>query len=248
MKYAVISDIHAHLAALQAVLRDAQEQGCTHTACLGDIVGYYNKPKECVDLIRQMNIPCVKGNHDEYCSSEEALEGFKPPAPEMVAWTRNQLAEGDRRWLGGLPLILNVSGFTIVHGSLDGPERWGYVFDKLAAAASLAWQKTPVCFFGHTHVAVAFVRDTMVRGGTFSKFRVEPGKQYFINVGSVGQPRDGTKQATYVTYDLDEGLIELRRVNSAPPEPPPDGGESVPWPTDPRGPRPHLRSLAEPEE
>ena len=100
-----------------------------------------------------------------------------------------------------------------MHATLDGPQRWGYVFDRLAAAASFTYQNTGVCFFGHTHVPVAFVRDSMVRGGTYSKFKTEPGKKYFINVGSVGQPRDGNPKASYVVYDLDEGSIEIRRLD-----------------------------------
>jgi predicted phosphodiesterase len=95
---------------------------------------------------------------------------------------------------------------------LDRPELWGYVFDKSAAAASIAHQKTAVCFFGHTHVPVAFVRDSMVRGGTYTKFKIEPSKQYFINVGSVGQPRDNNPNAAYVIYDIDNETIELRRL------------------------------------
>ena len=106
-----------------------------------------------------------------------------------------------------------VTSFTIVHATLDGPQRWGYVFDKLAAAASFTYQNTAVCFFGHTHVPVAFIRDSMVRGGTYSKFKVEPGKKYFVNVGAIGQPRDNNPKAAYVVYDMDEGTIELRRLD-----------------------------------
>jgi len=112
-----------------------------------------------------------------------------------------------------LRYIRLVASFTIVHATLDGPQRWGYVFDKLAAAASFTYQNTSVCFFGHTHVPVAFIRDAVVRGGTYSKFKVEPGKKYFVNVGSVGQPRDGNPKAGYVVYDLEEGSIELRRLD-----------------------------------
>ena len=101
----------------------------------------------------------------------------------------------------------------MVHATLDGPQRWGYVFDKLMAAASFTYQNTSVCFFGHTHVPVAFVRDAVVRGGTYSKFRVEAGRKYFVNVGSVGQPRDGKPKAAYVIYDLDESSIEIRRLD-----------------------------------
>ena len=90
---------------------------------------------------------------------------------------------------------------------------WGYVFEKLAAAASFTYQTTPVCFFGHTHVPLVFIRDSNVRGCTYSKFKVEPGRKYLVNVGSVGEPRDGDPKAAYVIYDLSEASIELRRVS-----------------------------------
>lgn len=213
MKYAIIADIHANLEALEAVLQDIKQQDCTHTACLGDIVGYNANPKECLDIIRALNIPCVKGNHDHYCGGDEPLDSFNPRAAEAVRWTRKQLTEEDRRWLRNLKLIDVLDGFTIVHATLDEPSRWAYVFDRLAAAAHLAFQSTPVCFFGHTHVPVAFVRGSTVRGGTYSKFQVEQGRQYFINPGSVGQPRDGNPKAAYATYELESGWVELRRVD-----------------------------------
>src|SRR6266571_1548951 len=212
MRFAIIADIHANLEAFQVVLDDIQQQQCTHYACLGDVVGYNANPKECLDIVRQMNIPCVKGNHDEYCSTDEPLDGFNPAAAEAVNWTRKQLSPEDRQWLRELKYVRMVTSFTIVHATLDGPQRWGYVFDKLAAAASFTYQNTAVCFFGHTHVPVAFIRDSVVRGGTYSKFKVEPGKKYFVNVGAIGQSRDGVAKATYVIYDLDEGSIELRRL------------------------------------
>jgi diadenosine tetraphosphatase ApaH/serine/threonine PP2A family protein phosphatase len=213
MKYAIIADIHANWEALTAVLEDAKAQNPTHYVCLGDVVGYNANPKECLLKIREMNIPCVKGNHDEYCSIDEQLEGFNPNAAEAVHWTRRQLSAEDREWLRDLKYTKMVANFTIVHATLDAPQRWGYVFDKLQAAASFPYQTTPVCFFGHTHVPVAFMRDTVVRGGTFSKFKVDPAKKYFVNVGAVGQPRDNNPKAAYVIYDLDTATIELRRVD-----------------------------------
>ncbi len=213
MKYAIIADIHANLEAFQVVLDDINKQKCTHIACLGDVVGYNANPKECLDIVRQMNIPCIKGNHDEYCSTEEELEGFNPNAAEAVAWTRQQLNDEDKKWLRDLKYVRLVTNFTIVHATLDQPQRWAYVFDKLMAAASFTYQNTAVCFFGHTHVPLAFVRDSQVRGGTYSKFKVEPGRKYFVNVGAVGQPRDGIPKAGYVVYDMDEGSIELRRLD-----------------------------------
>ena len=213
MKYAVIADIHANLEALEVVLDDTKAQKVTHYCCVGDVVGYNANPKECLDIIRDMGMPCVKGNHDEYCSSEESLDGFNPHAAEAVNWTRRQLNEVDRQWLREMKYVRLVASFSMVHATLDGPGRWGYVFDKLAAAASFTYQNTSVCFFGHTHVPVAFIRDSVVRGGTYSKFKVEPGRKYFVNVGSVGQSRDGVAKATYVIYDLDEQTIELRRLD-----------------------------------
>jgi len=213
MKYAIIADIHGNLEAFNVVLEDIKAQNCTHVACLGDVVGYNANPKECLDIVRSMNIPCVKGNHDEYCSSEEDLEGFNPHAAEAINWTRKQLTADDHKWLRELKYLRLVSNFTIVHATLDMPQRWGYVFDKLAAAASFTYQNTSVCFFGHTHVPVAFIRDSVVRGGTYSKFKVEPGRKYFVNVGAVGQPRDGNPKAGYVVYDMDESTIELRRLD-----------------------------------
>lgn len=213
MKYAVIADIHANLEAFEVVLDDARSQNCTHYCCVGDVVGYGANPRECLEIVRRMNMPCVKGNHDEYCSTEEDLEGFNPHAAEAVQWTRTQLNEDERKWLRDLKYVRLVASFSMVHATLDQPERWGYVFDKLMAAASFTYQNTSVCFFGHTHVPVAFIRDSVVRGGTYSKFRVEPGRKHFVNVGSVGQPRDNNPKAAYVVYDLNEGSIELRRLD-----------------------------------
>ena len=195
------------------VLEDCKQQKCTHYVCLGDVVGYGANPKECLDIIRGMNIPVVKGNHDEYIGSDDNPDGFNDAAAEAVNWTRQQLTEDDRKWLRDLKYFRLVANFSIVHATLDAPQRWGYVFEKLEAAASFTYQNTPVCFFGHTHVPVAFVKDVGVRGGTYSRFRVELGKKYFVNVGSIGQPRDGNPKAAYVIYDLNQQTIELRRLD-----------------------------------
>ena len=212
MKYAIIADIHGNIDALQVALEDIRAQNATHIVCLGDVVGYNARPRECLQIVRDMGIPCVKGNHDEYCSSDEHLEGFNPHAADAVHWTRNQLTDDDKKWLRELKYSRMAANFTMVHATLDAPERWGYVFDKLAAAASFPYQTTQMCFFGHTHVPVAFMRDTVVRGGTYSKFKVDPSKKYFINVGAIGQPRDNNPKSAYVLFDMDAGTIELRRL------------------------------------
>src|ERR1044071_1644464 len=116
MKYAIIADIHANLEALNTVLADIKTQNCTHVACLGDVVGYNANPKECLDIVRAMNIPVVKGNDDEYCSTENDLEGFNPHAAEAINWTRDQLTADGRQWLRDLKYIrlVRIKSFEIV--------------------------------------------------------------------------------------------------------------------------------------
>lgn len=213
MKFAIISDIHANLEALQAVLADSKEQKCTHYAFLGDFVGYCADPKACIEIVRAMNAPCVKGNHDESCATALPLYGWNPIAAKAVHWTRKQLDEDDRQWLQNLPYARQVADFTIVHSTLDRPDQWQYVFDEVAAAENFPHQKTQLCFFGHTHVPVAFVCDTVVRGGTFTRLKIERGKKYFVNPGSSGRPRDRNLNAAYVVYDMNEGTVELRRIS-----------------------------------
>src|SRR6266550_7700670 len=212
VKFAILGDIHANLEALMAVLSDARDQGCADFACVGDIVGYNANPRECLAIIRDIGMPCVKGNHDEFASTTGGLENLNPRAACSLLWTRQQLLETEKSWLRDLKYVRAVASFSIVHATLDAPHRWGYVFDKLAAAASFTYQNTSVCFYGHTHLPMAFVRDNFVRDGSYSRLRVEPGHKSFVNVGSVGEPRDGILLAAYVTYELSHGLIELRRV------------------------------------
>ena len=212
MRLAILSDIHANLEALDAVLADARERRCTQFVCLGDVVGYNANPRECVARIRELDCPVVKGNHDEEATLSTSSEHFNELAERAIEWTRNTLTEQDKEWLRGLPLQKRAHDFTIVHATLDTPGQWGYVFSNLDAAASFTYQRTALCFFGHTHVPMVFVRDQGVRQQRIEHVRIEPGKKYFINVGSVGQPRDGNWRAAYSIYDDANNLVELVRV------------------------------------
>jgi len=214
MKFAILSDIHANVDALQVVLQDTKAQGCTHYVCLGDIVGYGPNPRECLHLIQELKCPTVIGNHDEYCAKDHALTGFNPMAADGIKWTREQLSEEEKQWLGNLKYVRDVDPFTIVHATLDLPDRWAYVFDKLAAAASFNYQHTAVCFNGHTHIPIAFIRTpTGIQGGLYTKIKIEVARKYFINVGSIGQPRDRNPKTAYCTFDLINNIIELRRLD-----------------------------------
>lgn len=213
MRIAIYSDVHANLEAFRAIVDDALEQRCTKFICLGDIVGYNADPEACVELVRTLGGPVVKGNHDEYASLDQVAKDITPRAEVALRWTRNQLSDDSKTWLAQQKLVGQVDHFTIVHATLDMPEKWGYVFNNLDAAASFSYQTTPVAFFGHTHASRAYLRSEKVESIALDKLRIVPGQKYFINVGSVGQPRDGDWRAAYVVYDLDNRWVELRRVD-----------------------------------
>jgi predicted phosphodiesterase len=212
VRYAIFSDIHSNLEAFDAVLGDAREHKCTQFVCLGDVVGYNANPHECVERAREMDCPIVKGNHDEQASLVESSRDFNELAEHAIQWTRDNLTEDDKQWLRDLRMQRQVRDFTIVHATLDTPTQWGYVFNNLDAAASFTYQHTTVCFFGHTHVPMAFIRDDGVTRVRIEQLRIENSKKYFINTGSVGQPRDGDWRAAYCIYDLDTNAVEQRRV------------------------------------
>jgi len=213
MRFAIISDLHANLEATEAVLIDARAQGCSQCVCLGDLVGYNANPHECVQLVRQLECPVVKGNHDEQVCLADSSRDFNELAEQAINWTRANLTADDKQWLAELTLTRQVSDFTIVHATLDTPGEWGYVFNNLDAVASFTYQHTTICFFGHTHVAGAFVRDDGVKRIKAEKLVIEPGKKYFINTGSVGQPRDGDPRAAYCVYDSEKQIVEQRRID-----------------------------------
>lgn len=210
--YGILSDIHANWEGLTAVLKDAHECGVTHYVCLGDIVGYNASPVECLEKIRELQCVSVGGNHDHYCSFDDDLTGFHPLAADAVDWTRSKLSAEQQKFLADLKLIRRVDNFTIVHSTLDMPEMWGYVFESLEAEASFTYQTTTVCFYGHTHVPLAFEKGGEITAGTYKRIKISLEKKYFINVGSIGQPRDGDPRASYVIFNFETKEIELRRV------------------------------------
>ncbi len=212
MRFAIFGDIHANLHALHAVLSDAREQLCTHYVCMGDVVGYNAFPKQCIEIVRKLECPVVKGNHDEQASMMGDQEGFNALAEEAMNWTREQLSAADKEWLRSLRMQRQVRDFTIVHATLDTPHKWGYVFNQLDAAASFSYQHTSVCFIGHTHTPKAYVRDGSVRTIPLDTLVLQQGKRYLINVGSVGQPRDSDWRSAYCIYDTNINEIKLRRI------------------------------------
>lgn len=212
MRIALFGDIHANLEALEAVLDDAAGQHVADYVCMGDIVGYNADPGACLERVRLMDCPTVKGNHDEDASGSHSLENMNPVAAAALEWTRAQLSGEQRQWLRRLRMVRQVADFTVVHSTLDQPSHWNYVTNRFDAMSNFSYQFTQICFHGHTHVPRVYIKNDRVQEVATDSLMIEDGEKYFINVGSVGQPRDGDWRACYVIYDLERKLISFRRV------------------------------------
>ncbi len=212
-RYAVFGDIHGNLEAFEAVLDCCTKLGVNAYACVGDIVGYNACPGACVDRIMGLNCTSVQGNHDYYSSHEDSLKDLHPLAASVIEWTRSVLTPVQNDFLCSLRMKRLVDGFTLVHSTLDTPEKWGYVFDELQAEAHFAYQTSAICFHGHTHVPMVF-QKTADRTLRLPPERISAslGQKLFINVGSVGQPRDGDPRACFATYDVESKTVDFHRV------------------------------------
>ncbi|QDS89682.1 phosphodiesterase [Rosistilla ulvae] len=218
-RQAIVSDIHGNLVALQAVLADIAEQNVDSIACLGDVVGYGPQPCECLDVVAGFEFT-ILGNHD--LSALFDPEGFNAAAEQAIFWTRRQLENGtdkeaSRRRLDllcNLPRTYRRGGMLYVHGSARGPTT-EYVFPedtynprKMEKIFSMVPE---VCFQGHTHVPGVFTHENQfVRPDETGHVYELSGKKAMVNVGSVGQPRDGDPRSCYVI--VEDHRLEFRRV------------------------------------
>jgi len=214
MRFAIISDIHANLEALVAVLEDIDRLELDGVLCLGDVVGYGPNPAECIDAVKSVSLFTLAGNHDFAVVGKANVEDFNPYAREAVLWTRSKLKQSDRSFLSSLPLTRSELGAFFVHGSPYQPAEWNYVLSLFEARRAFAEFEEPICFIGHSHAPLVIEMDQdesmTVLDPTLVAF--EEGKRYIVNVGSVGQPRDGNPDAAYGVWDTDENQFELRRV------------------------------------
>jgi diadenosine tetraphosphatase ApaH/serine/threonine PP2A family protein phosphatase len=202
VRVAVLSDIHANLAALDAVL--AAIPSVDEVWQLGDVVGYGPQPDEVVARLRDIGARGVRGNHDAAAVGALDVDSFNVDARRAMEWTRSTIAEDTAAWLAGLPERLEREGFTLVHGSPRDPI-WEYVTSAPVARAGIAAMDTPFGLHGHTHVPVAYLEDdgsleTMSPG---AGSQITFGQRALLNPGSVGQPRDGIPTAAWLLVDTD---------------------------------------------
>ncbi|MEM7261558.1 MAG: metallophosphoesterase family protein [Planctomycetota bacterium] len=212
MRYAILSDIHGNLDALESVLEDAKAAGIDHFVCLGDIVGYGPQPEECLQLIRKHNATIVAGNHDFAVADRIDISTFNVYAREATLWTRDHLGSDSLRFLAELPLVSELDGFTAVHGTLHTPELFDYIQTSYDAHLSMQEMNQPLCVIGHSHVPITFVMDGSISYHLESISEIQPHTKTIVNVGSVGQPRDHDPRSCWAIFDTSTSTIELRRV------------------------------------
>jgi diadenosine tetraphosphatase ApaH/serine/threonine PP2A family protein phosphatase len=214
MRVAVISDIHANLHALEAVLDEIEAERPDALWCLGDVVGYGARPNECCAIVRERADVCLVGNHDLVALGRIDIGDFNLEAAAAASWSREALDEASREFLESLAPSAGVELAQLFHASARDPV-WEYVLTDEAALATLLLTTAEVVLVGHSHVALAIALEgDGVRGGLApAGTEVElGGPRRLLNPGSVGQPRDGDPRAAWLLLDFDRRFASFRRV------------------------------------
>jgi len=214
MRILVLSDVHANLAALEAVLTDAAGKW-DKIWYLGDLVGYGPNPNECVELLRQQEHIALSGNHDWAALDKLDISDFNEEARTAVLWTRNRLTEESLAFLDSLPAKRVQDDFTLAHASPRHPV-WEYILDYETAFENFSHFDTPYCLVGHTHVPVLIAEekgdDLFILTPTYTETIYLEDTRAIINPGSVGQPRDSDPRAAYALLNIEDMTWEFHRV------------------------------------
>jgi diadenosine tetraphosphatase ApaH/serine/threonine PP2A family protein phosphatase len=214
MLVAVLSDIHSNDEALTAVLADARAQSADEIWCLGDIVGYGADPDAVTEKMKQDAVVSVAGNHDWAACGLISTRFFNRHAAAAADWTARNSSRATLDWLAALPLVARREGIVLVHATPSAPAAWNYCMQVEDALAEMESYTESVCLIGHSHYPGAFERDgEEIRYTRAPEIVLHESRQYLVNVGSVGQPRDGDARAAYAL--LDTTTRRLRHVRVA---------------------------------
>jgi Predicted phosphoesterase len=204
MKYAIISDIHANLEALSKAMTIIQEKKVDEIICLGDVVGYGANPNECADIVRRRCSTVILGNHDAAALDTSLAHDFNPIAQKAVVWTAEHLTNESRSFLSSLPMVDKKENILLVHSSPCSPELWDYIITADDAISAIHCFGEKICFIGHTHVPGVFSSQGRSKS-------ISANEQHLVNVGSVGQPRDGNPMLAFGIFDSTAWEYELIR-------------------------------------
>lgn len=217
MKIAFISDVHGNLEALTSVRKSLQNKRVDKVLFLGDIVGYGANPNECIEIVRDMSDDILAGNHDWAAIGKSNTDYFNTVAKEAIEWTQDQLTEDNKAFLASQSLIGEMEDFICVHSTPFHPEDWGYIISIADAYESFETFSQSLCFIAHSHNPIVFIKtdtkDIVARKP--SQTKILKGFRYIIDIGSVGQPRDGNPLSCYGIYDTEKKECGLIRVQYA---------------------------------
>lgn len=217
MRLALISDIHGNLNALEHVLLDIAKKEVDEILCLGDIVGYGAKPNECVDALREKDILSIKGNHEQMCVDLNYAGCIKDYVTKSIRWTHDNLTDGNKKYLNDLPEKKSFNDLFLVHASPRQPLT-EYLQREPSFEENIKLFDENICFFGHVHYPIIYEwNKEEKKGELFSPelivtSNLDPENKYLINVGSVGQPRDGNAYACYGLFDTETKEFKHIRV------------------------------------
>lgn len=194
MRLAIISDIHANLEGLTKAFELIDDIRPDDIVCLGDLVGYGANPNECVDLVRQRCSVVLMGNHDAAACDLAVAESFTTNARLSAMWTNHALTKENKAFLAGLVMTHEQEQVLFVHATPCKPAEWEYILTEYDARSAFRCFDKEVCFIGHTHAPAVF-------GEAGKAKQVQRGSRYIVNVGSVGQPRDGNPKLSFGVFD-----------------------------------------------
>jgi predicted phosphodiesterase len=212
-RFAVFSDVHANLAALLALFDFLDLAGIERSYCCGDLVGYGAHPNACCDRIRERNIPTVRGNHDQTALTLDMVDQFNAVARTAIAWTHERLTHTNQMFIRELPMKIVEEKYTFVHSSPFEPDKWHYVVTEADARQCFEYFDNTICFIGHSHqpFIVELTNGKINRLPADRVVDICEGSRYLVNVGSVGQPRDGNPELACFLVDEHVGIMRLHR-------------------------------------
>ncbi len=209
MTIAIISDIHGNLEALSTALNYIENHGIKDVYCLGDIVGYGPNPNECVEIVRRRCKVVLMGNHDYAAIGLARIEYFNQFAKLATYWTMERLSPENRDFLKQLPFIYQTDNMIFVHAAPSNPSHWYYILSVEDARMEMESFQQNVCFVGHSHVPGVFTEEKVIKADV----TIEQNRKYIVNVGSIGQPRDGDARLSFVLFDPGSGSLKFIRLN-----------------------------------
>ena len=216
MKMAVISDIHSNLVALQEVIKDIEKHKVDQIHCLGDTLGYGPHPLECLNLVIKICEKVLKGNHEDVVCCPYKEDELNPLACKGVQFSRSKLTRDIMCDISRFPIIAEFPeiGFVMCHGSFHKDPMWEYIDSPSKAKKELKHTPQKICLIGHTHSPFVFGSENGLYEYLPDNLELNPNEKYIINVGSVGQPRDGDCRSSYGIFDINDGKVSfsLRRV------------------------------------